>query len=217
MNNKKVADYVYDRFHEMLEMDARNANQVITRFGRGKIYQSFPRLGIEGQRPTDIRIQEYKMNDVLLDNMDVLDIGCNIGFLDLSIADKVGSVTGIDNNECLIDIAQNVASMLNIENATFSSGDFKEWIKNNNAKYDAIFSFAVHYWIGMKPRDYARVVSELNREGGYLFFESQDIEKVDNDFDEYIDGFKDEGYQIQSEGMIKDDGIISRRWLVMKK
>ena len=55
-------------------------------FGGVMPYQSMELIGLEGMRPTEHRIQEYGLRDILKAEYDVLDIGCNSGFLDMSIA-----------------------------------------------------------------------------------------------------------------------------------
>ena len=53
-------------------------------FGRGEFYQSLEELGVIGQRPTKLRIEKYQLDEIVSEK-NVLDIGCNCGFMDISI------------------------------------------------------------------------------------------------------------------------------------
>lgn len=224
MNSKQeVKDYIEKSFYHRTLWERirkkylRRFLKYEINFGRGKIYQSFPMMNIEGQRPTDVRIDEYRIKEVLTKDMNVLDIGCNIGFFDMSIADCVRSVTGVEYNAKLVDIANNAANMLEIDNVSFEAGDFNEWYKRNDEKFDVVLSFAVHYWLKVTPQSYAEIIASLLKSNGYLFFESQNINTVDTEFDDFIIELKNKGLKECYEGIIKDDGIIQRRWIVLKK
>lgn len=181
-------------------------------FGRGNFYQSLPRLGITGQRPTDIRIKEYGLEN-LVAGKSVLDIGCNCGFLDLVISDFASSVDGVEYDSSLVQIAECTKEFLGKKNVNFEQGDFNTY--TSKRKYDVIFSFAVHYWIGMPEKQYAEKLKSMLNENGVIVFESQDIEK-DPGFDSYIEAFLSQGLSVVNEGTIRDDGIITRRWVVLR-
>lgn len=186
-------------------------------FGRGKFYQSLPMVGLTGQRPTDIRIKEYGLLEYINKSTKVLDLGCNCGFFDISIADKVGSVVGIEYNKKLVNIGKSMLGYLgNIDNVYFQCIDFNDWYKSANNKYDAVFSFAVHYWFGVSASEYANILARVVNPGGFLFFESQNINTVDRQFFEYINEFLEIGFEVVDEGTIKDDEIIERRFYVLK-
>ena len=158
-------------------------------FGKGKFYQSFPRLKIDGMRPTDERIQRYQIQKFVKKSDDVLDLGCNCGFFDLSVAEWVSSVTGIEYNEALVAIGNMARDGLKINNVHFVASDYESWKKKNKKKFDVIFSFAVHYWFKVKPYNYAKDLSKMLNTGGILFFESQDI-KGDKDYPRFVAEFK---------------------------
>ena len=197
-----------------IEKEFRKKKQV---FGRGEFYQSFPMIELEGQRPTDRRLEEYGVMDILNKNQTVLDIGCNCGFLDMTIAKKVKSVTGIEYNKKLVKIAKKVSKYLNIDNVKFVATDYNKWEKKAKDTYDVICSFAVHYWLQVTPITYTKRLYELLNPGGYIFFESQNLETVDQEFDEYCKEFVKLGMTVVKDGTIKDDDVIERRYLVFKK
>ena len=185
-------------------------------FGKGKFYQSFPRLNIEGMRPTDERIQRYKIQEFVKKTDNVLDLGCNCGFFDLSVAEWVSSVTGIEYNEALVAVGNMAKDGLKIENVNFVTSDYESWRKKNKKKFDVIFSFAVHYWFKVKPYHYAKDLSKMLNKGGFLFFESQDI-KGDKDYPNFLNEFKCRGFKEVFNGGGKDDGEYERNFFVLKR
>lgn len=49
-------------------------------YGEGYFYQSLEKINLSGLRNSKKRIEQYNINSLLL-NKDILDIGCNSGFL----------------------------------------------------------------------------------------------------------------------------------------
>ena len=210
--------YAESELEKLLQVDEHSSNgKRILEFGRGMFYQSFPLIGLSGQRPTDKRIDCYGLIKYLSASKDVLDIGCNVGFLDLQLSQYVRSVTGIEYNKELVRIGTDISRMLNIENVDFVNDDFLLWNKRCNKKFDVIFSFAVHYWLHVTPRIYTQIVSSLIKKNGILVIESQNINTVDNCFYKYVEQLIHAGFCIMDEGTIQDDGIIGREWVVLQK
>jgi 2-polyprenyl-3-methyl-5-hydroxy-6-metoxy-1,4-benzoquinol methylase len=185
-------------------------------FGRGDFYQSLPILNIEGQRPTDVRIKEYGVHSFLNKDQEALDLGCNCGFFDITISSAVKSIFGLEINQNLVNIANAVAQYLDIYNLEFECNEFKYWNKSNKRKFDVIFSFAVHQWFEVDAVEYANLLNGLLNDRGYIFFESQDI-KTDIMYLDIVKEFCQLGFDIVKEGFIKDDGIIERKYYVLKK
>lgn len=140
-------------------------------------YQGLVRLGIGGAKPTEERLARYAIDDCLRSGDRVLDIGSNCGFLSLAIADRVGSVEGIEYNPYLVSVANLARDFLGVENARFCVGDFEEF--EPEGRYDAAFSLANHCTIdgnlNMGFEDYIAKVFSLLRSGGHLFFESHNV------------------------------------------
>ncbi len=86
------------------------------RFGDyGLPYQSCSPAFIPGSRDTDERLSAYDLKS-LTAGARVLDIGCNVGFLSLGLADGAQEVIGIDNDRALIGIAERVRDYLKVSN-----------------------------------------------------------------------------------------------------
>lgn len=106
----------------------------------------------------------------------VLDICANDGFIDLEISSEVNSVLGIEYNEKLVEIAHLAKDILKIDNVDFVCDDYNHWKTVNRRKFDIIFSFAIHIWIGTTPEEYARDIYKMLNNNGVFFFESQTLE-----------------------------------------
>lgn len=119
-------------------------------FGGSAFYQSLPSLSIEGTRPSDLRVRTYNL-DKLVEGKEVLDIGCNCGFLDMTVADKAKEITGLEYSKSLSDIAKVTAKYLGLANVHFEQGDFVQY--QTAKKFDVIFYFAVHGWINLSAKD----------------------------------------------------------------
>ena len=182
-------------------------------FGRGKFYQSFEKLHIDGQRPTKYRFFSYGLDRLLNKEHSVLDIGCNCGFLSLFVSEYVKSIDGIELNQTLVDIANETKSFLGVNNCNFFCSDFSQF--STDKKYDVIFSFAVHHWINMPMSEYSAKLSDLLKQNGFVVFESQNIMSVDRDFEERVQLFCGDRFRIISSGEIIDDKEILRKFKVL--
>lgn len=185
-------------------------------FGGIKPYQSMEQIGLEGIRPTEYRIDFYGLRQILGKEYDVLDIGCNSGFLDLSISDLVHSVTGIEYDSSLAEAANLVKNYLGISNCHFYNEDFNVWKKGAASSYHVIFSFAIHHWLNLSPTDYVASIDKLLKPGGYLCFESH-IYGADAEFDECYKKFLELGYHIDCEKKLNDDGTQERLYVLFQK
>lgn len=205
------------------EKDAGIREQILTilqegnpDFGGVRPYQSLEIIGLQGIRPTEYRIREYELRRILKEQDDILDIGCNSGFLDISIAREVRSVTGVEYDNSLVKVANLVANYLKISNCTFYNSDFNEWYRNTSTSYNVIFSFAIHHWLNLDSKEYVAIIDQLLREGGYVCFESH-IYGADIEFEECYKKFLELGYGIVCEKKINDDGLQERQYVLFRK
>lgn len=186
-------------------------------FGGVVPYQSLEVIGLEGDRPTEYRIRQYGIREILRAEDRVLDIGCNTGFIDISVSPLADSVTGIEYDCNLVTIAEIVKEYLKIKNCFFWQGDFKEWLKENrNQQYDVICSFAIHHWLDMSAEKYTATIDALLKPGGYLCFESQ-VYETDAEFIECRKNFEQLDYVPLREIMINDDGMYERQYVLYRK
>lgn len=185
-------------------------------FGNEIFYQSFPQLDLIGVRPTEKRIEMYGLDDFLSIESKVLDIGCNSGFFDLTIAPKVKSVLGVEYSKNLVEIATQASRDLQINNVSFICSDFNYWEKNTFETFDVIFSFAVHIWLNVSPKQYAERINSFLNIGGYLIFESQTL-KSDILFEEFCQQFKNVGLKEINSNYIMDDLETERKYCIFMK
>ncbi len=227
-NNKSVSETelneLFDDNHKIGKSESAVRDRIIRFFAESNLpfdedrpYQSFPRLGIRGQRNTLKRLEKYHLFDYMGDKSDVFDIGCNYGFLDMEIAGRVNSILGLEYSAEMVELASDISQMLGIENLTFRSGDYNEYQKNiQDGSFDAIFSFAVHIWLNISAEEYTDQIKRMLRDGGYVFFESQTYGS-DALFPIFCETFLKKGFQVKYENMLCDDGEIERKIIVFQK
>ena len=163
-------------------------------FGGSQFYQSFEKLSIEGQRDTKERIDVYNIKNLLSIEDTVLDIGCNCGFFDMQIAPYVKKVVGYEISPNLVNIAIKTSKFLNISNVEFHCEDFTK--AEHHETYDVVLAFAIHVWFindNFSEDDFVDLFFNLLKDGGYLFFESNDTKKFDESFKKLCSMFKDKG------------------------
>lgn len=184
-------------------------------FGRGKFYQGLKSIFIAGQRPTEERFKAYGMKKFLKKNFRVLDIGSNCGFFSLYVSQFVNLVDGIEKDPYMIEIANKTKKYLKVKNCTFHNSAFEEF--KANKKYDCIMSFAVHRRVGHSLEGYLNMLDSIINKNGILVIESHDINKEDANFGNDIKAALGKKYAIAKEGKIKDDGIVERKFIVLRK
>jgi len=142
-------------------------------YGEGYFYQSMAAINITGLRNTEKRIEAMHLQE-FVSQKNVLEIGCNSGFLSLSIAPWAKSITGFDIMPYLSKIARTVAAYLNITNARFLTSAFEDYAEG--LTYDVVLSFANHATFDGQTRQkleaYFEKCARYCCEGGMLIFES---------------------------------------------
>lgn len=187
-------------------------------FGRKReLYQGHEGWSMPGQRPTLHRFEKYALDRWLDPKARVLDIGCNIGCFGIEVSKNVGSYVGFDINESLVQIAQRLASYHAADNCEFLTASFEDYRQSNPGKFDLIFSFAVHVWIG-KPMDgYVADLKEMLEPGGIVVIESNDLVRNDAQFFANMSAFYEQGFFLLYKGKLQDDGVINRGFCVFKR
>ena len=186
--------------------------------GAGTFYQSYEPLAIPGSRDTAYRIKVYQLDNYINKNMDILNIGCNCGFLDCMIAGKVKSITGIEYDEYFLQFANELKQIEGIYNVTFIAGDFKTI--NLQKKYDMIFSFAVHKWIGLPLEEYFSRLYNMLNEGGIVLFETHGINSYDKGLETVLESVIHGKFESIRNGDIDDGfkgGGNTRKFYYLKK
>ncbi len=210
-NAIEIPDYLRNYRLEMINKYFESSHS----FGGGGFYQSSPLLGIRGTRNTEKRIREYGLLGFLSTDSEVLDIGSNVGFLDLEIASNVKSITGLEYSDSLVEIGNDTVKALGMKNVNFIRADYKEWQKSNTHQYDVVMSFAVHGWLEVKPEEYAIQLYKMLKKQGILLFESQQL-STDKLFEAFLEVMQ-QCFVTIKKGLLKDDGVTDRMFAVLKK
>lgn len=164
------------------------------KFAGTKFYQSFDKLGIEGTRDTTLRLKVYKIDEFLGKEDQVLNIGSNCGFLDLEIAEMVGSITSLEHSVKLTTMQKMLANYYNIDNVIVTNQPFTLQT-NLCGKYSAIFLLAVISHLKIEPSDLVEKVKSLLTPGGKVLLESHSIHSKSR-YSEYLDEFIKGGFKI---------------------
>jgi SAM-dependent methyltransferase len=143
-------------------------------YGEGYFYQSFALAHISGFRNTEERVNQLGLKE-LVKKKSVLDIGCNTGFLLLSLADSYDQGFGFDINPYVVEIANKTKSYLGIKNTTIITSSF-ESLKLQASSYDIILSLANHSTFDQNTKQdigsYFEQITSALKDGGMLVFES---------------------------------------------
>ena len=121
-----------------------------------------------------------------------------------------------DELEKLVEIAHVAKDILKIDNVDFVCDDYNHWKTVNRRKFDIIFSFAIHIWIGTTPEEYARDIYKMLNNNGVFFFESQTLES-DVKYVDYCREFECVGLKKIREDDFSDDGKTNRRFTIFLK
>ncbi|MFP4403915.1 MAG: class I SAM-dependent methyltransferase [Candidatus Woesearchaeota archaeon] len=135
-----------------------------------QLYQSHPDLNLKAQRPSICRFKVYNLEKYINKQTTILDVGGNIGFFSFYVSSFVKSIDVVEYNNVLIKISTKVKKHLNIKNVTLINKDIKKYASKK--KYDVIFSFAIHKWVGESLDNYLKRLFSLLKKGGIILFES---------------------------------------------
>jgi 2-polyprenyl-3-methyl-5-hydroxy-6-metoxy-1,4-benzoquinol methylase len=142
-------------------------------YGEGYFYQSFQKLNLSGLRNTEERVRCMDLAAHVKDRK-VLDIGCNAGFLSLSVARAASYLEGFDINPYLVDMANRASDFLGTENIVFKTSRFEDYATDE--RFDVLLSFANHSTYDKNTeqdlRSYFGKCRDLLVPHGVLLFES---------------------------------------------
>ena len=111
MYSENELESLLKKLNKHLENQDKNWTSFI--FSKNKkFYQSFMELNIDGERSTENRIKQYKLNSYFSNEKNALDIGCNSGFFSLMISDDLKNIDGVEINPFLIDMGNEVKQFI---------------------------------------------------------------------------------------------------------
>lgn len=198
-----------------------------------RIYQSFPRLNIRGDRDIEERIKVYMLFDYINKNDNVLVIGSNEGFLDIELSYKCKYITSVEINDINNKIHKRVLDYLSIDNNDVHTSSFQDFTTDDNFSF--IICTAVHRYIltDMSIEDYVEKIDRLLKQDGIFLFESHQRNKhrkktpsgkdrdnplnIDVEFEIIKDRFLDLGYDIIHSGKSHEDTPHEREYIYIRK
>ncbi len=218
-NNKRLKKGIICKLEHSLKQD-------LLMKGRKEdihFYQSYPPLNIIGTRGTICRFKTYNMEKYINKNMNVLDIGSNLGFFSAYLSKYVRQIIALEPLKYLINITRKLMEEEKIGNMYLINEPFEDFGKSE--KYDLILSLAVHDFEGtnglrvrLSFKKYLdKLASHLNK-GGLVLFESHGVfyKTGEHDIEERIKLNKN--FSIIQKGEIDDyDGMIRKFFWLKKK
>ena len=110
---------------------------------------------------------EYITNQVTLEDMEILDIGCGGGILAEELSKKGANVTGIDASEKTIEIAKQHSQESNLK-INYECSTLEDHLKKSKKKYDSIICFEL---IEHVPDQLKLIndISKVSKKGSKLF------------------------------------------------
>lgn len=159
----------------------------------GYFYQGWERIKVSGDRPTEVRFEQYRLKHILRRDMRVLDVGANAGFLAMMVAERVQHVDAVEINSFQVAIGEEVASWLGIQNISLHAADFMHF--DLSQPYDLVMSFANHKTVdGNMAPDLRRYFEKLHaalKPGGVLLFETHCFDNDNPEFHSFISALGD--------------------------
>jgi 2-polyprenyl-3-methyl-5-hydroxy-6-metoxy-1,4-benzoquinol methylase len=197
-----------------IEYELRNEFlKEVEQFGVDDFYQNYPPLKISGRRNTLSRFKIYEMQKRLGKDLEVLDIGGNIGFFSLYLSRFVKSIDLVEQNKNLTDIGKKLAEYEKITNVNIINLDFKKY--SPDKKYDMIMSLAVHGWVDMDFEEYLKKIKSLLKDGGTVLMESHMTYYSGGDnLGESLEGNK--YFEVFKGGIVDDDKGRCREFFWLK-
>jgi len=185
-------------------------------------YQGFDEINIDGCRPTEKRLERYKINEYFSSNKKALDIGCNCGFFTLHVSKFLKSIDGVELNPFLIKIADDTKKFLNNENSNFHNSSFEDF--QTEKTFDIIFSLANDETIDGNTKftfqQYVEKINSLLNSSGMLMWETVSPDTFEPERFKPKLEILQKYYEIIDDKMVKSEypvNVPQRRFLIFKK
>ncbi len=221
MYSENELESLLKKLNKHLENQDKNWTSFI--FSKNKkFYQSFMELNIDGERSTETRIKQYKLNSYFSNEKNALDIGCNSGFFSLMISDDLKNIDGVEINPFLIDMGNEVNQFIKNTNCSFFVTSFEKY--SSDKKYDLIFSLANDETIDGNTKftfeEYIEKIFNLLLKNGILIFESQAADAYDkNKFKPKLE-FLLKKFDVLEERIVTSEypiNVPNRIFMILKK
>jgi len=188
---------LHQKFRQYLQLQKKN--WPFMKYDVGYFYQGWERLKISGIRRTEERFSQYEVEEILRElrkqraQIEVLDVGANVGFFALNLAPYVTHIDAVEVNPYLVKIGEEAARYLGISNVKYHKTDFTQF--HSDKQYDLIIALACYSTddskINIELREYFERLYHLLKSGGVLLFESHNKDVNNPHFFQVIDSLND--------------------------
>lgn len=164
---------LHEKLWKHIEEQANNWQSFVYAKEKG-FYQGFEEIKIDGWRPSEKRLERYKIGKYLTKTKYALDIGCNCGFFTIVVSRYVKHIDGVEINPYMVAIANDTKEFLKIQNASFMTSSFEKY--QTDRRYDVIFSLANDETIDGNTKftfkEYMEKINHLLTHDGIVVFET---------------------------------------------
>ena len=178
---------LHKRIHAILKRQKQEYSDYAYFYGHP--YQALGILNVFGERPSEERFDLYGLADLVNKEDYVLDIGCNCGFMAILTSYRTGArAYGLDINPYMIEIGQECASFLNIDQkVTLEAKKIQDFaLIEKDEKFSVVYSFATHWTDDENYRvsieEHLLKIHSLMTVGGTLVFETHCSDVGNSDF-----------------------------------
>ena len=114
------------------------------------------------------RVKEYGILDYVNKDSAVLDLGCNRGYFGVHLSPNISHYVGIDSDKFQLQYGINECLRKGITNVNYSNTNY---YLSMTDKYDIIFCFAFHIYVGVSMAGFAKHLINILNPNGHLFLE----------------------------------------------
>ena len=178
-----------------------------------RIYQTHPDVNLIGKRSTIVRYKAYGLEKYLRKDSEVLDVGANVCLFSIYVSDKVKSVDSVEYDAVKTKIGNIAKRMMKVDNVSIYNEDIKKF--KSDKKYDVVFSFAIHMWVGCSLDEYIKILSNFLKPNGVILIESHSLRSSGDKLDTFLkENYKK--YKVLESGLTDDDDGHLRRFYYIK-
>jgi len=145
-----------------------------TKIPVARLYQGYEKVGLLGKRPTEKRFAAYGLEQFLQPHMNVLEMGCNNGFLSIEIAERTRSITSFDVDAAYVAIGKMVSAHLGRTNTDFRVSSVENF--TDARTFDAVVACAVHGWVSISFQQFVTKILRFLAPAGLLLLESHELD-----------------------------------------
>jgi len=179
------------RLHDEISREIETAKVLPHAYFHGYPYQALAIAGVFGERPTEERFESYGLAQYISAGDEVIDLGCNCGFLLLYTSFRTGCRgLGIDHDKVSIRVGNHVADFLRLsDRVELRHQRIQEF--QADRRYSRVFSMATHWTddagYRVDLRAHLEMLHRVCEPEGLVFFESHAADMGNSEFLQTMD------------------------------